>query len=131
MFDFYHTFGWTSALVTILNIFVGGTVVALIKNRPAINKIAADREANLLNERAEEMVLMGRRIERLESERVVDRHRINNLTQCLDALLMLLEIAPDKASEHVARIKEMRAQQAIAEAAEKGKIHGGHLLDGA
>lgn len=59
---------------------------------------------------------------RHEAERKIDRHRINNLTQCLDALLMLLEVAPDKASEHVAKIKEMRERQAANETVEKAAV---------
>src|SRR4051812_36637739 len=43
-----------------------------------------------------------------QAERALDRHRLNNVTQCLDALLLMLEAAPDKAAEIVARIKTMR-----------------------
>lgn len=115
---------WTGALVGLLNLLVGGVLVAIVKSRPALKKLTNEREASLLEERAAEMNKMRDRLEKLEAERAVDRHRLNNVTQCLDALLMLLEVAPDKAADHVAKIKQMRASQMTAEAAEKGAIHG-------
>lgn len=116
-------FSWTSVLVGLLNLLVGGALVAAIRSRPALRKIANDREASLLKERALDMEAMRARLEKLEAERAVDRHRLNNVTACLDALLLLIETAPEKAAQHVARIKEMRAAQMTAEAAEKGAIH--------
>ena len=116
-------FTWTAVLMGIANLLIGGLLVAIVRTRPALKKIANEREASLLEERAQEMAAMRERLERLEAERAVDRHRLNNVTQCLDALLMLLETAPDKAAEHVSRIKDMRARQMAAEAAEKGAIH--------
>lgn len=119
-----HGFTWTAGLMALANILIGGLLVAIVKTRPALKKIANEREASLLEERAEEMAAMRERLERLEAERSVDRHRLNNVTQCLDALLLLLETAPEKAAQHVVRIKEMRAAQMAAEAAEKGAISG-------
>lgn len=121
-------FGWTPILLTLANILMGGVLVAIVRTRPALKKIANDREKSLLEERAADMTTMRAQIERMEAERSVDRHRINNLTQCLDALLLLLETAPDKAAEHVARIKAMRAAQIAAEGAEKGAIHAATIL---
>lgn len=74
-----------------------------------------------------------RRVERLErtleseraihkAERSLDRHRLNNVTQCFDALLLLIEMAPEKANEAVQKIKDMRAVQLKAEAEEKALI---------
>lgn len=117
-----HGWTWGSGLLTILNILVGGLLVAVVRTRPQLKKIANERESNLLAERAEEMTAMRERLERLETERAIDRHRLNNVTACLDSLLLLLETSPEKASAHVARIKEMRAQQMLAESAEKGAM---------
>lgn len=50
------------------------------------------------------------------------RHKANNATMCLDALLMLLKAAPDKVVEHVAAITSMREAQRIAEGAESGQV---------
>lgn len=108
-------------------------IVAFMKMRPVMAGLAAKREATLLDARAADNADLRERVvkleERLDSERVrheaeraVDRHRINNLTQCLDALLMLLEAAPEKAAEHVAKIRSMRDKQAHRETQEKATI---------
>lgn len=47
------------------------------------------------------------------------RHRLANMTMCLDALLMLLETAPERVGESVVRIKEMRARHEAMELTEK------------
>lgn len=117
-------FTWGAGLLSLLNLLVGGLLVTLVRTRPALKKIANEREANLLQERAQAMEAMSARMEKLEAERAVDRHRLNHVTQCFDALMLLLEMAPERATEHVARIKEMRAAQMMAEAAEKGAILG-------
>lgn len=57
-----------------------------------------------------------------KAERSLDRHRLNNVTQCFDALLLLIEMAPERATEAVQKIKEMRAVQLEAEAKEKAMI---------
>jgi hypothetical protein len=116
-------FSWTTAAVAILNLLVGGVLVALIKSRPHLKRLANEREANLLTERAEEMELMRSRLAKLEAERAVDRHRLNNLSQCLDALLLMIELDPGKATEAAAKIRAMRERQAQEEAAEKSAIH--------
>ncbi|VXD07703.1 conserved hypothetical protein [Sphingomonas sp. T1] len=127
-------FTWTTAAVGLLNLLVGGVLVAIIKSRPALKKIANEREANLLNERAEEMEAMRQRIAKLEekaefkealhqAERAVDRHRINNLDQCLTAFLMMVKKNPDDAATAAAMIEEMRAQQIAREKQEAGAIH--------
>ena len=102
-------------------------IAAAAKLWPLMKRLANDREKSLLEERAAEMTKMRERLEKLEAERTVDRHRLNNVTQCLDALLMLLEVAPDKAADHVAKIKKMRADQMNAEALEKGVIAAASL----
>lgn len=98
-------------------------IAGYFRLKPLLIRLRNEREASLLEERAQEMATMRARLEKVEAERAVDRHRLNNVTMCLDALLLLLETAPEKAAEHVARIKEMRAAQMRAEAAEKGAIH--------
>lgn len=108
-------------------------VLTLIKMRPLMRQLAQTREGSLLKARADDNHELRGRVEALEArldverarheaERSIDRHRINNLTQCLDALLMLLEVAPDKSAEHVAKIKAMRDRQSAFEAAESATI---------
>lgn len=131
-------FTWTTAAVGLLNLLVGGVLVAIIKSRPALKKLTNDREANLLKERADEMEKMRASITALQArldqkdaqhdaERSLDRHRINNLQQCLDGFFMLVKANPDKAAEAVATIEAMRAKQIVAEASEKAAIHAARI----
>jgi hypothetical protein len=117
---------------------LGAVVGGYFKFKPLAMKLANEREANLLRERSEEMERMrvrmdavemaartasfeaDKQIAMLQAERAIDRHRINNVTQCLDALILLIEQDPAKASEAATRIKAMRADQMKAEALEKG-----------
>lgn len=122
---------WTAGLMAVANLLIGGLLVQIIRTRPTLKKIANEREANLLTERAKEMEGMRRAIAKLEAERASDRHRINNLSQCLDALLMMIEMDPTKAADAAAKIKAMRADQMKAEAAEKGAIHSADINAGA
>lgn len=120
---------WTLVVVTI-----GGIIAAIIKQRGPWRKTEIEREANLLNERAEEMEAMRTRIAKLEekaeykdalhqAERAIDRHRINNLDQCLTAFLMMVKKNPDDAATAAAMIEEMRGQQIEREKQEASAIH--------
>lgn len=77
------------------------------------------------------VLAMERKLERQQlrhnAERALDRHRLNNVTQCLDSLLLLLEMSPDRAAEVVQKIKEMRAAQMVAEAEEKAIIRAAEI----
>ena len=113
-------------------------ITAYVKLRPVMTQLAVAREESLLAARAHDNKEMNERVKRLEDlleqkqlehekerqihdrERQIDRHRLNNITQCFDALVMLLEMAPDRVSEALAKVKQMRAQQARNEAMEKG-----------
>lgn len=134
---------WTTILVGLLNLLVGGALVSFIRSRPSLKKIDADREANLLSERAKEMQEMRKRIEKLETEqrekddkheaeqgrreklfeaeRALYRHQINNLDQSFTALLMLLKkgVAVEEAVEAV---EKMRAEQLARETVEKAAL---------
>jgi uncharacterized protein YjgD (DUF1641 family) len=115
-------FGWTPVLLTIANLLIGGVFVAIIRTRPALKKIANEREANLLSERAEEMDTMRGRITKLEAkaelkdvlheaERSYDRHRINNLAASLNAFFLMVKSHPEDAAKAAAAIEDMRARQ--------------------
>lgn len=127
-------FTWTSGLLALANLLIGGVFVALIKTRPALKKIANEREANLLTERAEQMEAMQKRVDALEvkleqervrheAERALDRHRLNNMDQCLNYLFMVFEKMPEKVPEAMSAVKEMRARQIETETLEKAAIH--------
>lgn len=81
---------------------------------------------------------LGDRIARLErmldrqqvkhnAERALDRHRLNNINACFDALLLLLKANPGKASEAITLIEDMRAKQILAEAEEKAIIRAAEI----
>lgn len=150
-------------------IFQGGTLAAVLAmlaivarayiiGIPARKKVETDREANLLHERAEEMVSMRERIARLESQQVdkdiaheseikaleeaqaakdryhealraLDRHRINNLSGSFQALLLLLKKGV-KVEEAVAAVEEMRAEQLEREAKEAATIRAAAIKGG-
>lgn len=125
-------FNWTTVAVAILNLLIGGGFVAYVKSRPAILKIEADREANLLHERADEMASMRTEIANLTSamtiqtkvhdaERRADIHRINNLSQCLDALLLLLKQGV-AVQDAVDAVEKMRQEQLARENEERAMI---------
>lgn len=64
---------------------------------------------------------------RYEANQSLDRHMLGNVTQCFDALLLMLEMAPQKAAQAVAKIKEMRARQLVAETEEKAIIRAAQI----
>lgn len=148
-------FNWTTVGVALLNLLLGGGLVAAwIKTRPAILKIESDREANLLHERADEMASMRTELASIraemarrdeehaaaleartkvhEAERRADIHRINNLSQCLDALLLLLKKGVS-VEEAVEAIEKMRSEQLTRENEERALLRaaviaGGHPI---
>jgi ABC-type multidrug transport system fused ATPase/permease subunit len=66
--------------------------------------------------------MLSRQQIRHNAERALDRHRLNNINACFDALLLLLKANPEKSSEAVKMIEDMRAKQLMAEAEEKAII---------
>lgn len=104
-----------NALIGAVFGLIGVIVGAFIKTRAPLAKINADREANLLHERAKEMQEMRERIAHLEDQltvaleelRVV-RHDLANANQSLDMFIALIEANPERAAEHAAKVKEHR-----------------------
>lgn len=64
---------------------------------------------------------------RHNAERALARHQLANITQCFDAMLLLVETNPEKAPEIVVKVKEMRAVQIVAEAEEKAAIRAAEI----
>lgn len=105
----------------------------IVRQLPPLYKINTDRRTAIDKSEADENAALRARVEKLETkaeereqhhanELQVMRHRLNNVMMCLDALMLLLETAPDKAAEHVQRIKEMRESQRANEANESAII---------
>lgn len=125
---------WTATGVWTVLGLLSTIVVAYIKQWGPWKKLAHEREANLLHERAVEMDKMISRMEHLEAtivqerarheaERALDRHRLNNMDQCLNYLFLIFEKMPEKVPDAIAAVKDMRARQIEAEAVEKAAIH--------
>jgi hypothetical protein len=133
-------FTWTAALMALANVLIGGGMLAAwVRTRPALKKIANERETGLLEVQAGEMVKLSRRVEqleaKLESQRAdyeaqlgIHRHRANNIAACLDALLLMLELRPERVPEAVARIKQMRAEQTAGEVNEKATVAAAKIV---
>lgn len=117
---------FNSILLALLNLLIGGVLVTIIRTRVPLKKIANEREANLLTERAEEMGTMRAEIAELrermevkdrihEAQRAYDRHRINNLDTALKAFFIMVKRHPDDAAGAAQEIEAMRATQVEAE----------------
>ncbi len=122
-----HGVTWTTILVGLLNVLVSGGlvggVVAWIKTRPNLAQIGNARRKDELDAMAERIATLEGKIEteraRHEAEVAILRHSVANSNTCLDAILLLLEAAPEKAAEHAAKIRTMRQDMRDREDREK------------
>lgn len=85
-------------------------------------------ETQLANERRMNFIEMRRLEARHDAQRSLERHRFNNSDQCLDSLLNIIELSPEKAPEAARRAREKRAIDRQAEQAESAQIHKAELL---
>ncbi|WP_300974860.1 hypothetical protein [Sphingomonas sp. LHG3406-1] len=113
--------------------------VILIRQIGPWRKQATEASDKLIEQLSQREASLTERVDKLEAalkqqqsihdaERALDRHRINNLTACLDSLLLLLQAAPEKAAQHVEKINSMRKRQQLAEAEEKGLIAAAKIV---
>lgn len=114
--------GWALALAVI---------TALIKGWPAIVDATSRAKATLGDRRVSRIEKLEAKIEEqrvsYEAEISILRHQCNNVSACLDALLLLIETAPEKAAAHASRIRAMRAEQNKTESAEKAVIRSAKI----
>ena len=107
------------------------TCTALIKGWPAIADATTRAKAALGDRRMSRIEKLEALIENqraaYEAEISILRHQCNNLSASLDALLLLIETAPEKAASHAARIRQMRVEQGKSESAEKATIRGARI----
>lgn len=79
-----------------------------------------------------------RRVENLESkierqearhraEQGLSNHKLRNMTACFDAMLLMMEMTPERGPEIVTKIKQMRADQMKAEAREAAIIRAADI----
>lgn len=94
----------------------------------ALEMRAFNRERDEMGDR---LALLERRNIRQQirhnAERSLSRHQISNITQCFDAMILLIETNPDRSPEIIVRVKEMRATQILAEAEEKAAIRAAEI----
>jgi hypothetical protein len=127
-----HGITWTTALVGLLNLLVGGGLVAWIKQRPAMAAIEQSTEERLRSDLIARVEKLEAKIdaERDRYERLIAimRHRLNNSNQCLDALLLLLKTSPERGEEAIRMIEEMRARHREIEAIENASFHETNMM---
>lgn len=108
---------------------------AMIKAWPALRKMSFDADTSLRSDLLARIDTLEKQIAVLEAKHSEDanrhaaemqvmRHRLNNETAALDALLLLLEVAPDKVTENISHIKDMRHARAQVTALESGAMAG-------
>jgi hypothetical protein len=123
-------FNWTSAGAWASFLALLGIIVRQVGPWRSQSISAEQRLRDDLLKRVEKLEReLDRKEVRHQAERALDRHKLNNVGQCFDALIIMLEAAPEKVSEIVCRIKEMRKRQLDAEALEKAAIHAAAIVD--
>lgn len=123
-------FGWTAAGAWTAAILLAGVLIRQIVPWRKQNIDAEQRLREDLLARVEKLEsTLERERARHDAERALDRHRLNNVTQCFDAIILMLEATPERAQEIVTRIKEMRSTQMRAEALEKAAIHAAEIQE--
>lgn len=153
--DFWSVAGWGVAFVTFIGLLVRQIGPWRKQISDAENTIRAELHEQITELKAEinkerlahatemrafslERDEMGDRLARMEkllsrqqirhnAERALDRHRLNNINACFDALLMLLKANPEKSADAVKMIEDMRAKQILAEAEEKAIIRAAEI----
>lgn len=133
---------WTTGMVGLLNLLVGGALVAWIKQRPKMKELQGSAQDKLVDDlmgrvtKVEELLESQRKEyeSRLEKEKMLHeaeirimRHRMNNLDQCLTMLLVLIEQDPAKAQAAAIKVREMRALQESREVLERSIMTGESL----
>lgn len=124
-------FSWTAAGAWATFIVILGALGAVVKLIGPWRKQTTDAEDKLRGDLMARVEKLERSLEQKDklhaAERSLDRHKIRNLNQCLDAVLLILETAPEKTVEVVGKVRAMREAQLKAEAAEAAAIHAAEI----
>lgn len=103
----------------------------MVRQWVPLRKIKVDAEQKFRDDLADRVTKLEALLEKKEADHAAEiatmRHRLNNVSQCFDALLMLIKADPGRASDWVKQIEDMRARQLVAEAAEKGAVHAAKI----
>lgn len=99
----------------------------LVGNLQDTIKVVTDRldkvEKQLSTERRLHYIELRRLEARYAAQRALDQHKFNNREQCLDALLRILELSPEKAREAAKRARQQITEQRRSEQLEADEIH--------
>lgn len=124
-------FTWTSFFTGISGASLLGILALVIRQIGPWRKQRDEAEEKLRTALTKRVRVLEKKIElkdaKHEAERTLDRHKIRNLVQCLDAVLLVLEKAPDKTPEVVAEIRAMRERQIAEEMAEAATIRAAEI----
>lgn len=126
-----HGFSWTAAGAWATFLVLLSALGVLVRMIGPWKKQTTDAEDKLRSDLMARVEKLEKTLEHKDvihaAERALDRHKIANLTQCFDAVMLMLEAAPERVGEIILRVKEMRAAQMKAEATEKATIHAAEI----
>lgn len=118
--------GWVGYVALLLgalgSIGLGGMFKSWLDHKYKSRKQSDDMATAIVTMMNQRMTAVERHGRLCEANLAFLRHRQNNMSGNFDALLLLIELAPEKAGEFIVRIKEMRRDQAVAEAAERAAL---------
>lgn len=108
-----------------------GFLGAVVRQIVPYKKQASDAESRLRETLLERVGRLENRLDRQQVRHDAEKrlliHKLRNMTANFDSMLMMLEMNPDRGPEIVAKIKEQRARQMIAEAKESAIIYADEL----
>lgn len=126
-----HGFSWTAAGAWATFLALLGALGVIVRLIGPWKKQTTDAEDKLRGDLMARVEKLEKALEQKDklhaAERSLDRHKIRNLNQCLDAVLMILETAPEKTVEVVGKVRAMREAQLQAETAEAAAIHAAEI----
>jgi uncharacterized membrane protein YhiD involved in acid resistance len=126
-----HGFSWTAAGAWATFLVLLSALGLLVRMIGPWKKQTTDAEDKLRGDLMARVDKLEKALEQKDklhaAERSLDRHKIRNLNQCLDAVLMILETAPEKTVEVVGKVRAMREAQLQAETAEAAAIHAAEI----
>lgn len=126
---------WTQTIVVLVSLLGAGGVGALMKHWLDYKSKAQQGADEVLMELVNHLNSRVKQLERTQAvERAgwgaadgIMRHKMANLKQCFDSLLMLIKTDPDRAAEFVVLVEEMRRNQEQQETLEKATIEAAKI----
>lgn len=121
---------WTAAGIWVAAL---GFLGLLARQFVPWKKQASEAEARLRDSLIRRVERLEARLDRQQARHDAEKrlltHKLRNMTANFDSMLMMLEMNPDRGPEIVAKIKEQRARQMLAEAKESAIIYAAELQE--